>query len=56
MKKKILKIYLIVQILKEMKLTLELILNKKNVDSGSTFKTFVDSLHKVKNNANIQLY
>lgn len=27
--------------------------NKKNVDSGSTFKTFVDSLPKVKNSANI---
>jgi len=28
--------------------------HKKNVDSGSTFKTFVNSLPKVKNNANVQ--
>lgn len=26
-----------------------------HVDSGSTFKTFVDSLPRVKNNANIQI-
>ena len=42
------------QILKKASSFLEKYKHKKNVDSGSTFKTFVNSLPQVKNNTNIQ--
>ena len=42
--------------MRELKSILERLRHKKNVDSGSTFKTFVDSLPRVKNDANVIHY
>lgn len=49
------KIFYKVLILKEVKNILEKNRHKKNVDSGSTFKTFVGSKPMVKNGTNIMV-
>ena len=53
MKKTTSIIYCKLLILIEVKFFLENNRHKKNVDSGSTFKTFVDSLPRVKNTADV---